>query len=154
TDAHIPDTYIRNEIQRLDMYKRIAGINSRESLLDISEEMTDRYGDIPTPAQNLLDIALLKAKAHDVYITSLTQKGLKVNMKLFEKARLDITRLPELKERFGGRLKLVPGEHPYFDFSLEIPRKKLVKILTPKEIFAQLDEVIEAIGAIKLKPED
>ncbi|MBP5331581.1 MAG: transcription-repair coupling factor, partial [Lachnospiraceae bacterium] len=149
-DAHIPDTYLRNEIQRLDMYKRIAGINSKESLLDISEEMTDRYGDIPAPAQNLLDIALLKAKAHDVYITSLVQKGLKVNMKLFEKAQLDVARLPELKDRFSGRLKLVPGEKPYFDFSLEIPRKKIVKTLTPKEVFAQLGEALEAINAIKL----
>jgi transcription-repair coupling factor (superfamily II helicase) len=149
-DAHIPDTYIKNEIQRLDMYKRIAGIDSRETLMDISEEMTDRYGDIPASAQNLLDIAFLKAKAHDVYIISLIQKGLKVTMKLFEKAELDVARLPELKEKLGDRIRLVPGEKPYFDLSLTVPRGRIVKTLSPAEVFAQIGEAIDAISGIRL----
>ena len=150
-DAHIPDTYIRNEIQRLDMYKRIAGIDNKDMLEDISEEMTDRYGDIPAPVQNLLNIALLKARAHDVFVISLVQKGLKVTMKLFEKAKLDVARLPELKSVFKERLRLVPGAQPYFEFTLEIPRKRVIKKLTPNEVFDQIGEVLDAIGKIRLK---
>ena len=150
-DAHIPDTYIKNEIQRLDMYKRIAGIDSKETLMDISEEMTDRYGDIPASAQNLLNIALLKARAHDVFVISLIQKGLKVTMKLFDKAQLDVAKLPELKKKLDDRIRLVPGEKPYFDLSLAMPRGRIVKSLKPDEVFGQIGDALDAIAEIKLK---
>ena len=68
-DAYIPSTYIKNELQKLDMYKRIANIESNEMLVDMQEELTDRYGDIPNAVNNLLSIALLKSRAHAVYVT-------------------------------------------------------------------------------------
>ena len=150
-NAHIPDTYIKNEIQRLDMYKRISLIDSNEAMIDISEEMTDRYGEMPAAVRNLLNIALIKSRAHEVFITSLTQKGMKVSMKLFEKAGLDISRLPELMDRFKGRLRLVPGEQPYFDLSLEMPRGRVVRQLTSEDIFAQIKEALEAIKEIRIE---
>lgn len=63
-DAFIPATYIRSEFQKLDMYKRIAGIENAEEYADMQEEMIDRFGELPNAAENLLRVALLKAEAH------------------------------------------------------------------------------------------
>ena len=46
-DAYIPDSYIPNEYQKLDIYKRIAAIESEEEMEDMMEELIDRFGDIP-----------------------------------------------------------------------------------------------------------
>ena len=46
-DAYIPDSYIPNEYQKLDIYKRIAAIENEEEMEDMIEELIDRFGDIP-----------------------------------------------------------------------------------------------------------
>ncbi|HBI61059.1 MAG TPA: transcription-repair coupling factor, partial [Lachnospiraceae bacterium] len=73
-DAYIPATYIPSEFQKLDMYKRIAGIEKLEEYKDLQEELIDRFGDIPVAAENLLRIALLKADAHKAGMTQVIQK--------------------------------------------------------------------------------
>ena len=52
-DAYIPSTYIKSEYQKLDIYKRIAAIESEEELSDMKDELVDRYGSLSTPAVNL-----------------------------------------------------------------------------------------------------
>lgn len=76
-DAFIPATYIRSEFQKLDMYKRIAGIENAEEYADMQEEMIDRFGELPNAAENLLRVALLKAEAHRAGITQIVQKRTK-----------------------------------------------------------------------------
>ena len=72
-DAFIPDTYISNEFQKLDIYKRIAGIESQQEYDDMLEELIDRFGEPPKAVLNLLAIARLKALAHQGYITEIKQ---------------------------------------------------------------------------------
>lgn len=151
-DAFIPASYIRNEVQKLDMYKRIANINSGDYLMDIQEELTDRYGDIPQSVDNLLHIALLKNTAHEVYVTGIVQKGREVRLNMYPKAGLDVARLPELLGRFGNRLKLHPDRVPYFTFTLDDGKKK--GIMPPAAVFAQMTELVEAIAGITIKQDD
>ena len=47
-DAYIPATYIKSEYQKLDIYKRIAALETREELSDMRDELADRYGSIPS----------------------------------------------------------------------------------------------------------
>ena len=68
-DAYIPDSYIPNEYQKLDIYKRIAAIETEEEKEDMIEELTDRFGDLPKKAEKLLEAASLKAFAHSLYVT-------------------------------------------------------------------------------------
>ena len=111
-DAYIPDTYIRNESQKLDIYKRIAGIESREECEDIQDELLDRFGDLPRPVQNLLAVADLKVKAHHVYVKELVERPDEIRLVLYEKARLNPAAFPAFIESFGGRMKFVTGEKP------------------------------------------
>lgn len=53
-DAYIPEYYIKNEYQKLDIYKRIAAIESEEELEDMTEELIDRFGDIPKKCSSFL----------------------------------------------------------------------------------------------------
>ena len=111
-DAYIPDTYIRNESQKLDIYKRIAGIESREECEDMQDELLDRFGDLPRPVQNLLAVADLKVKAHHVYVKELGERPDEIRLVLYEKARLDPAAFPAFIGRFGGRVEVVTGEKP------------------------------------------
>lgn len=64
-DAYIPDTYIVNEVQKLDIYKRIAGIENSKERDDMKDELLDRFGEIPRAVDNLLRIALIRVAAMD-----------------------------------------------------------------------------------------
>ena len=127
-DAYIPATYIRNEVHKLDMYKRVAGISSEEEFNDLSEELVDRYGDIPTAFDSLLQIALLKAMCHTVYISECKQMGNDIKLTLYPKARLKTELLQGFLEQRKNNLKFVLEANPYFVYSL--PRKQ--KPMTPK----------------------
>ena len=67
-DAYIPASYIVNEQQKLDIYKRIAGVETESESAEMKEELLDRFGTVPKSVDNLLRIALLRAQAHKLYI--------------------------------------------------------------------------------------
>ena len=147
-DAYIPSTYIRNEVQKLDMYKRVAGITSEEDFNDLSEELVDRYGDIPPAFDSLLQIALLKAMCHTVYITELKQTKSEIRMTLYPKARLKTELLQAFLEQRKTYLKFVLEANPYFVYQL--PKKQ--KPMTPKAeadwIFGLLREFLQDLSAL------
>lgn len=111
-DAFIPDTYIRSESQKLDIYKRIAGIESKEECEDMQDELIDRFGDLPAPVENLLAVADLKVKAHRVYVKELVERPDEIRLLLYEKARLNPAAFPAFLAEYGGRMKFVTGEKP------------------------------------------
>jgi transcription-repair coupling factor (superfamily II helicase) len=61
--AYIDNDYISHEGQKIDMYKKIASIQDENDVLDVEDELLDRYGDIPGPVRNLIKIAFIKALA-------------------------------------------------------------------------------------------
>ncbi len=71
-DAYIPKDYIKREDWRLAMYRRIAVISDMDMFIDVQDELIDRYGDLPEPVANLLNIAYIKALASACFITKLT----------------------------------------------------------------------------------
>lgn len=141
-DAFIPSTYIKNEMQKLDMYKRVAGIENDEEFMDMQEELMDRFGDIPSSVNNLLNIALLKSLAHSVYVTNLVQKGNEIKFVLYAKAKFNVEKIPDLMVAYNNDLKLVPGSTPYFTYQLR-DVKKNSKIV--KQDTYQLFEIVKKI---------
>ena len=114
-DAFIPASYIPNEYQKLDVYKRIAAIESREEMEDMAEELTDRFGDIPKKVEKLLEVAALKAQAHQLYVTAVEQKGEVYTFIMYEKAKVHPERIPKLIEDFRGELTFkADGAQPCF----------------------------------------
>jgi transcription-repair coupling factor (superfamily II helicase) len=113
-DAFIPDSYISNEFQKLDIYKRIAGIESQQDYDDMLEELLDRFGEMPKAVLNLLAIAKLKAMAHKGYVTEIKQFGKDMQITLYEKARLDPSGIPVLMQKYKRGLTFKPGQEPKF----------------------------------------
>ncbi len=122
-DAYIPATYIKNEIQKLDIYKRIAEIENDEEMMDMQEELMDRFGEMPTAVNNLLNIALLKAICHSVYIVGLVHKAKEVKLMMYPKAKLKVEKIPELLTKYNNNLKLIPQASPYFIYKIPVKGK-------------------------------
>lgn len=114
TDAYIPDAYIRNENQKLDIYKRIAAIENEEDMDDMTEELIDRFGDIPKNVQQLLHIAALKNLAHAAYVTSVEQKGDSIRFVMYEKAKIDPAGIPSMLAAYGRDLVFRTEDPPFF----------------------------------------
>lgn len=92
-DGFIPASYIKNEFEKLNMYKKISGITTEEDLEDIRNELQDRFGPIPEETENLLKVALLKAKAHGVYVTEISGNRKEFRISMFPAAPIDTYRL-------------------------------------------------------------
>ena len=123
-DAYIPEYYIKNEYQKLDIYKRIAAIESEEELEDMTEELIDRFGDIPKKVQQLLVIASLKSLAHSVYVTAIEQKGEEIRFTMYEKAKIDPSGIPKFLDSYKNDLIFRAEEPPYFLYCRKGRNKK------------------------------
>lgn len=116
-DAFIPPGYIKNEYQKLDVYKRIAGIETREEYEDMQDELQDRFGDIPQQVENLLKVALMKGYANNAYITDISGGKNKLKITIWNKAKFSAEKIPVLVNSYKGRLKLQMDANPYFIYT-------------------------------------
>ena len=106
---------------------------------DILDELIDRFGEPPQSVCNLLDIALLKVKAHENFITAVAEKPGGVRITMYPQAEVAPEKIPPLVGEFGKRLRFVPDTTPYFVY---IPQGD-------GELLVQLDYVVDRIGEIK-----
>ena len=149
-DAFIPAAYIKSEYQRLDMYKRIAGVESPDEMSDMQDEMIDRFGDIPAATMNLLKVAVLKAKAHENYITQICQKPDGIRLYFCKEAKISFGNLPKMLELYKGKLKYVSAEEPYLVYQLSKttdskPSMK-GKVTRTEELFQKTEELIQIVS--------
>ena len=89
-DAYLPEAYVKDDRQRMEMYKRIAGLTSDADRADILDELLDRFGDVPPAVETLLDIAQLRAQANKLGISQVTYK-----QGGFLVLKIDLKHLPE-----------------------------------------------------------
>lgn len=114
-DAYIPSAYINNEMQKLDFYKRIAGIENQEEADEMLEELIDRFGEPPKSVQTLLKIACLKSWAHRLYIREVVQENHSIRLTMFERAQIDPSMIPVLISKMSPAMTFVPdAKAPYF----------------------------------------
>ena len=146
-DAYIPASYIKNETRKLEMYKRIADIENETELLDRQDELLDRFGDYPESVGNLMQIALIKAMAHGVYITQVTYKKDRLNLnskrtndilmfRPYEKAPYNINNIPELLRETGMR------------FDNEGKPKFVYKMSPSDELFGKVKELLDKMKTL------
>lgn len=141
-DAYIPSSYIINESQKLDIYKRIASIENEEEMSDIADELIDRFGDMPKAVNNLLRIALIKAIAHKGYVTEIkaAKNGARITIKA--DARIEADKIPQLVEDYKGQLKFNMEAKPYYTF---IPAKKE----TTDKFMDSLKELVSRLAGLR-----
>ena len=145
-DVFIPESYIKNEYQKLDIYKRIATIETEEEMDDMTEELIDRFGDLPKKVQQLLHIAALKSLAHSAYITAIEQKGKDYKFILYEKANLDPAKIPALLKKYGNNMTFKAEAVPYFLYQ----KKGRSGKEKGENVLQMLREIIESIRELRL----
>ncbi len=143
-DGYIPAEYIKNEFEKLNMYKKISTISNEEEQEDIRNELIDRFGEIPSVTENLLEVALIKAKAHSVYITEISGGKREFKIGMFAKAPIDTYKIHGFLNENKDSLHFVAGSTPYFVFKpKEIPKTVEEIQKTLLEFFGKLKNILE-----------
>ena len=105
-DAFLPQEYVAEEKQRMEMYKRIASVVTDEDRADVTDEMIDRYGALPPAAETLLDVSQLRALCNRLGVSQVTRGKEGLVMKLDERYVPDPARLLQAISETDGRLVL------------------------------------------------
>ena len=116
--AYIPDGYIPQARQRMDLYRRIAAIRTAADSGEILDELLDRFGDPPKAVTALLDVALLRSDAAQAGICDISQKGRQLLFRFTD--RVDPPSLVAVCAMacYKGRLLLHSGDQPYLTLYL------------------------------------
>ena len=144
-DAYIPGRYIKNEYQKLDIYKRISAIETEEEYMDMQDDLMDRFGDIPRSVENLLKIASIRALAHQAYVTEVVINRQEVRLTMYQKAKLQVDKIPDMVRSYKGDLKLVPGDVPSFHY---IDRRN--KNQDSLEMMGKAEEILKSMCGIRI----
>ena len=116
-DAYLPETYVASEEQRLDLYKRIALIDSEEGRDEMLDELIDRFGEPSRSVQNLLFIAMLRMEAHKAFVTDIVQRPEEIVFTLFERAAIDASGIPAVIEKNKPYVTFTAdAKHPAFHY--------------------------------------
>jgi transcription-repair coupling factor (superfamily II helicase) len=107
-DAYIPDEYINDERQKIEIYKHFRSLETDEEISDLKEELVDRYGDYPMEVENLFIVSSLKMYAKREKVESIAEKNNKITLLVSEtrSQAIDGSKLFELANEFGRNVQL------------------------------------------------
>ena len=121
--AYIPDSYVKSEEQKLDLYQRIALIQNDEDEREMQDELIDRFGDMPIEVTNLLLIARIRAAAEKVRASEVKVKRESARITMAETAVLDTEKLPALLADYAGHLSVRPARPVEFLLTKQSTRR-------------------------------
>ena len=113
-DAYIPSSYIEDEIQKIEVYKKIAAIESKEEYTQIEEELKDRYLKIPQSVYNLMDIAYIKKDAKKLLIEEVKENPMGITFLFAEGDNKHNDVFKKLVKKYKKEVLLSFGKRPYF----------------------------------------
>jgi transcription-repair coupling factor (superfamily II helicase) len=108
--AYIPETYIKSPVQRIDVYKKISLIENNADRMDVTDELLDRYGDMPKSVGALLDVSLLRALGSSCNIGKIVKRGSSV---LFYPDKMDLRAWSALAADRKGSILMTLELRPY-----------------------------------------
>ena len=137
--AYIPDEYIANEGQKLDIYKRIAGIENEDEAEDMRDELIDRFGEPPACVENLLQISMIRKMAHDAFVTAVAGGMKQITLTMTPMANVNMDRLMSLLSQYRNMLSIKgDGDAPVFTLRLE-------NVKSGKDRYAQIMEILKKL---------
>ena len=144
--ANIPNWYIENEVLKLQMYKKIAGVSTEADEDEIVDEMMDRFGDVPRETLNLIRISRIRSLAESLSVTRIYEQQGKVLVSFGEKNSLNGYALMNVNEAFGMKAFVHGGKEPYIRLTVK-PSEKLKDTVKLLQILA--DNMKSSEGAAK-----
>jgi transcription-repair coupling factor (superfamily II helicase) len=141
-NIRIPADYVPEENQRLQMYKRVARVETESQLTDVSAELQDRYGPPPPAVRNLLDYASLKLLCMKVGVNAIERKRDFVTLKFRQDATVD----PEHLARFVSAQRGA-------QFTPDGMLKFALKATAAEEVLRALRTVLEQLASAEAPSE-
>lgn len=138
--SYIPEEYIENNSQKIEIYQDIALCKTEEDLQDITDEIIDRYGPMPKEVENLLEIARIKNLAKEANVLKIMQKRDGIVF-LYEANKFDVSLVNQLVKKYNRRIHFSKGIEPYITLLLE--GKKEIEKLKEIQEFLMLKSVDE-----------
>ncbi len=114
--SYIPDEYIPDSSQKIEIYQNIALCKNEQDIQNIIDEIIDRFGNMPLELENLLDIARIKYLAKAQYISKIASKRTSVVF-TYEPNKFDVD-IPKLITKYNNRIKFSPGIKPMITFEI------------------------------------
>ncbi len=148
-DAFIPPSYIVNEVQKLDIYKRIAGIENPKERDDMKDELLDRFGEIPKSVDNLLRIALIRVAAHELFMTEIKGKNERITFTFRPDARINPAGIPDLLKKYGRDLSFTAYGAPFF--TLKYKKAELVE-MTAEILLGRTESLLAEMKQLLAEP--
>ena len=125
--CYIPDNYIEDSGQKIEIYQKIALCRSEEDIQNVIDEVIDRYGNIPEELENLIDVARIKqlAKAQNIIKVESKPTGVLFVFSSSDVVKYDIT---ELVKKYGNKIKFSAGIKPMISYKTgNLKEKELLK---------------------------
>lgn len=120
--SYIPDEFIENSAQKIEVYQNIALCKTKEDILNVTDEIIDRYGKMPDEVENLLKISEIKQKCREKGVLKLAQKRDCIVVE-FVPELFDYTIVDKLIQKYKTRVKFSPAQKPYVTYKLQDARK-------------------------------
>ncbi len=117
-NAFIPSTYIENHDIRMDIYKKISSIKTKEDMSEVFDELIDRFSDMPESVVNLGEISLIKAMAESVGICEISDFNLKITFKFANSEFFNFEKISEISEKYPQRIMVSSGAVPSFSYKM------------------------------------
>lgn len=141
-DAYIPETYIKDETQKIEIYKKIAAIESYDDMMDVQEEIEDRYSDIPEAVNNLIDISYSRALGSRYGIEEIIDQKDELLFRFHSKKYFNGELVKNIIDKYGKSIVFKLGEKPAVAYKLEgMKRQEIVKIM--KDVVQFISNLVE-----------
>ena len=141
--AFIDDEYISSQSQKIEIYKKIASIENLQDKSDVEDELIDRFGDMPVPVANLVDIAYIKALAGKFKISEITHREREVILRLLSPKSLEPKHMMVLLNENRDKLR-------YDSFRIPMLRIKL-KNFEAGAALSEAKDILEQLQKLKEK---
>ena len=128
--SYIPEEYIENSSQKIEIYQDIANSRSEEDIQNVIDEIIDRYGEMPEEVYNLLEIARIKNLCRKLQVNKIQQK--QKDVVIYFKTLSDEA-LRDMILKYKTKIKFSPGEKPYITLRIE------------KDVVKELKEFLESV---------
>lgn len=116
--SYIPDSYIKDQNQKIEIYQDIALCKNEEDISNIIDEIIDRFGNMPDEIENLLEISRIKQLAKKKNLIKIQSRKNSIVF-TYESNKFDNTSLSNIIEKYGNRIQFSSGLKPMITLKLE-----------------------------------
>lgn len=136
-NAYIPTSYIPDEMMKLQMYKKIADLESTKELKEVEEELQDRFGELPTVTEELLRISLIRSFSENISISKVTEEKGFLLFYIAKDNPIKPVQYGKAYEVFGSQIEIKGGVKPVIRLRVS-PKDKLQQAISLLEILSQV----------------